>query len=662
MPERGHHCVVDRLTVARLLLLLLILGNIALFGWLSVLRHESFGSSAMDLGYTDQMVWNTLRGRFLEFSTYQNAPIDLPLDQFRRTDTLLAYHVELLLVPISLLYLVWSSPLCLLLLQAVVVSVGAYPAFELARQHLDSLFAGLAFALLYLLAPGVEGALLSDFHAVSLTASLLLFAVYFAFRRRYAAYFVVLVLAMLAKEDVPVLTFGLGAYLLLVRRERKVGLITMAVSLAWFVLCMWVILPAFNGLGQSPFLHRLAVFGPTLKESVAAAVREPALVLRWLVQPDIVTYLGGLLASAGYLSLLNPQLLTVAAPLVAVNVFSTWSWTYSGGDHYSAAIMPFVFVSSILGVGSVASWLGKRFDLPYSRATVALCMAVLAIGLWQHHRFGVSPVARTFHPPQVTAHHKLGKELIQQIPPQAAVSSQANLYPHVSQREKAYLFPAVNDAEYILLDVTSSAYPITPRELYIAVQRLLREQEFGVLAAADGYLLLGRGRGTRYAGQLPDSFYTFARSGEHPTSVPVSARFGEVLELVGYDYAILNVVNQHQLPATVTTYWRALEPLKLDYEFALFFTRSDGAIVFHYDDPTSSDVWYPPHQWAVGEVVRVQTPVLDIGRLNDVLVAVISPGKGAWAAEDRVQVSSSGPDRKAVDGNTLLRLFSFQRS
>jgi hypothetical protein len=469
----------------------------------------------------------------------------------------------------------------------------------------------------------------------------------------------VLVLAMLAKEDIPVLAAGLGAYLMLVRGERRVGLITMAVGLAWFVLCVWVILPAFNGLGRSPFLHRLAVFAPTLKESIAAAVREPALILRWLARPEIVSYEAGLLASAGFLSLFHPQLLAVAAPLVAVNVFSTWSWTYSGGDHYSAAIMPFVFGSSIYGLAFLASWLARRFELPRSRAVAVLSTGLLAVALWQHHLFGVSPLARTFHPPQVTAHHRLGKELMQQIPPQAAVSAQANLYPHISQREKAYLFPAVNDAQYILLDVNSGAYPLTPGDLHLAAQRVLREQEFGVLSAEDGYLLLGRGRGTSYGGQLPDSFYTFAQSAEHSVPSPVGARFGEVFELVGYDYSILNVVHQHQLPATVTTYWRALEPLKLDYEFALFFTRSDGAIVFHYDDATSTTAWYPTHDWAAGEVVRLQTPVLDVGRYKDVLVAVILPGKDAWSLEDRLQVASGGPDRHPLDGDTVLPLFSF---
>jgi len=658
VPERDDHGISGRLTLARALLLLLILGSVALYGWLSVQRHESFGSSAMDLGYTDQMVWNTLRGRVLEFSTYENAPIDLPLEQFRRTDTLLAYHVELLLVPIALLYLVWSSPLALLLLQVLVVSLGAYAVFELARQRLNSPTAGLAFALAYLLAPGIEGAMLSDFHAVSLTASLLLFALYFAEQRRFGLYFLLLGLAMLAKEDVPVLAVGLGAYLGLVRGQRRVGLITVAMGAGWFAICMWVILPYFNGLGGSPFLDRLALFGPTLRASLVSAVRDPALVLNWLARPEILRYLVGLLASAGFLSLFHPQLLLVAAPLVAVNVFSTWSWTYSGGDHYSAAILPFVFSAAIFGADSLAAWLLRRFGWPRRRVVMALCLCLLAVALWQHHLFGVSPLARTFDPPRITEHHRLGKELIRQIPPQAAVSAQANLYPHVSQRPKAYLFPAVNDAEYILLDVTSPAYPNTPRELYTTVQRLLREGEFGLLAATDGYLLLARGRGTEYSGELPASFYTFVRSDAQTVAHPVRATFGPALELLGYDYTVLNVVHQHHLPATVTTYWRTRQALDLNYRIALFFTRSDGAIVYHYADDSSSTNWYPARHWAVGEVVRLQTPLLEVGRLKDVLVAVFRPGRDPWVVEDRLPVTLREPDLQTYEDGTLLRLFS----
>jgi len=116
----------------------LIVGNMVLYSWLAILRHNTFGSSAMDLGYTDQVLWNTLRGRPFQFSTYQNARIDLPLEKFRRTDSLLGYHVELVLWPISLLYLLYESPITLLVLQAVGIALGAWPAFLLVLIRLCS--------------------------------------------------------------------------------------------------------------------------------------------------------------------------------------------------------------------------------------------------------------------------------------------------------------------------------------------------------------------------------------------------------------------------------------------------------------------------------------------------------------------------------------------
>ncbi len=172
---------VSRLTfhVSRLILCLLILLFTAYFSWLAITRHQMFRSSAMDLGYTTQVVWNTLHGRAFEFSTYQNAPIDLPLEKFKRTDNLLGFHVELLLAPISLLYLIFPDPITLLVLQVIVVGLGALPTFWIARKRLESEWAGLAFAAVYLLAPALNGAILSDFHAVTLTSTLFLFAFYF---------------------------------------------------------------------------------------------------------------------------------------------------------------------------------------------------------------------------------------------------------------------------------------------------------------------------------------------------------------------------------------------------------------------------------------------------------------------------------------------------
>jgi len=256
-----------------------------------------------------------------------------------------------------------------------------------------------------------------------------------------------------------------------------------------------------------------------------------------------------------------------------MNVFSTWSWTYSEGAHYSASIVPFVIVSGIYGLGFLARQFSERWGVPHRRAVNGLAALVLLISGYHHYRIGISPLARGFHPPRITPHHRLAREFMALIPADAPLSAQSSLYPHLAHREKAYFFPAVNDAEYIFLDVTSPPYPIAVEKLHWEVQKLLKSQEFGALAAWDGYLLLKKGLSENLETDLPDEFYTFARADEEAVLHSLRARFADALELVGYDYSILNVIHAHQLPATLTTYWRLLRPLNMDYGFTCFITR-----------------------------------------------------------------------------------------
>ena len=95
---------------------------------------------------------------------------------------------------------------------------------------------------------------------------------------------------------------------------------------------------------------------------------------------------------------------------------------------------------------------------------------------------------------------------------------------------------------------------------------------------------------------------------------------------MGYDADVHNVVTAGQPPATVATYWRALQPLDADYAISFFFTRPDGAIVGSYADATAALSWMPTRAWRPGEIIRVETPILAIGRDLGVLVGVSPPG------------------------------------
>ena len=121
-----------------------------------------------------------------------------------------------------------------------------------------------------------------------------------------------------------------------------------------------------------------------------------------------------------------------------------------------------------------------------------LVLWVLGFALLGQRLYGYLPGSGNAMALEVTDHHRHSQAVFDQIPPDAGVSAQDRLNPHVAGRETVYIFPRVDDADYVLLDVTASAWPQHPNDLKQSVDDL-RQNGFGVVAADDGYLLLGRG-------------------------------------------------------------------------------------------------------------------------------------------------------------------------
>src|SRR6059058_3739582 len=132
---------------------LLILATVAYAVEMShqaILRYATFKATAFDLGNMDQVLWNTIHGRFFQFT---NQAID-----WYGPPTRLALHFEPILLPLSLLYLFHADPRILLVFQTIVLAIGALPVFLLTRKHLPQwpLLAAV-MAVAYLLMPALLG-------------------------------------------------------------------------------------------------------------------------------------------------------------------------------------------------------------------------------------------------------------------------------------------------------------------------------------------------------------------------------------------------------------------------------------------------------------------------------------------------------------------------
>jgi len=657
--------------LAHVVVALLIVTYIAIFGTLSLRRHQNLRTNALDLGYTDQAVWNTLHGRPFRFSTYLDADFDLdiPIQDFQQPDVLLGYHVEPILAPISLLYLLHDGPETLLWLQTVALALGAIPVYLLARhryaapnrKHLAS-WLPVAFVVVYLLSPSLEAANLSDFHAVALSPVLLLSAFYCLENDRPWGFVAFAFLAAITKEEVGLLIGMVGLWAAVVRRRRMLGLGVAAAGLGWSLLCFTVIMPYFSGLGHSAFWVRYGQFGESAADVVLNLFRQPGLFVDWLRRPEVARYLRDMWLSSGGLAILYPPVLLLALPSLAINTFSSFDWMRSGGGHYSATIVPILVIAAIYGVAWAADRVGNWKFGKLSSGTRFVTTSLLLVGLGlsvalvHHNHAGISPLSRRYALEPVSEHARRAEPMIERVnglPPDVSISVGSNLYPHVAHRERVYLFPTVSDARFILLDVTGPASPIGTGGQRQIVRELLEYGQFGITASDHGFLLLERDL-DEY--RLSPTFHQVFLAGDSIPQMPVGADFAGLLRLEGFDRTVRPVVRVESV-VEIVTYWRALAPLEREYRLVFFFWDEQGHLLRIQPEEQALH-WYPTWYWEPGQLIKVALPPLPVGDMAHVGVALLLPGAGDREIEGRLMPirSSGGQPLSLWEQDTIVEL------
>lgn len=654
------------------LLILAMAGYAAFFSVQLFLHYYSFGSRSLDLGNMDQAIWNTLHGRPFHQTNQPGATNRLSL------------HVEPILWPISLLYLIYSGPEILFLFQSIIVALGALPVFALARFKLRSDTLALIFALVYLMFPAIQGATLLDFHAVTLAPTFLLAAFYMLETRRSGLFALFAILAAACKEDMTLLVMMLGFYALFINRQYRLGLLTVALCAAWAFVAVFVIPPAFAGT-ENIHWDRYGHLGDSPLNIVLNFFLQPQLVLGHLQKVQALDYLRLLLMPTAFTALLNPVTLLLALPSLGINLLSSFSPMQRANSLiYAAPVVPSILISSIYGVANLkrmgrAAWANNRM----AKGTLAsvthhaprttqlfngfVGLLILAFSLGYHSFYGYFPWGGQFRGwEEVTAHHRRAERIFAQIPPEAALSAHDRLNPHVSQRQTLYIFDRIEDADHIVLDITEDSWPLHPVELRYKVDQFL-EGDFGIVDAFDGYLLLAKNR-PDLPKELPPAFFDFARVPDPATfqpQFPAAVTFDDKLKLLGYDLG--TGAHEEQLP-TVTLYWQALEPLEQNYQLWPFFIDRQGRLIEDTSErPLVTLLWYPTSHWSPGEIVLTRTLPWPLGDEFTLAVGVVG-GQGAktgggWAdPKQRLDITEADENLYLFENKTWARLGTFQRT
>jgi uncharacterized membrane protein len=626
---------------------------IVTFTWLAILRHASFNSSGFDLGIYDQVVWNTLHGRpFFYTSTGQ------PLLH-------LSNHADPILALVAPLYLIHSGPETLLFLQAAAIGLGGLPLFWLGRQKLESDIAGLGLLLAYLLFPSLEVVTLWDFHPPALAVGFLMYAFYFLVRRKAGWFLFFAILAMACKEHIPLVVAFMGVYAILMVRDWRLGALTILLSLGYFIAVMYWIIPSQSVTGQHLFLGFYSDLGDSPLEIVGTALTRPDLVVQNLWQPAKLAYLRDILAPFALLPLAGLPVLLIGLPALAINLLSSNPAMYdASGGQYAADVAPWLAWGALYGAFTLRHGVGRLRPGAQPWLSTAIALPLLVVSIAWHLFHGYSPLALS--PPrwELDDHDRLAERFLTQIPPDAPISAQGKLYPHLSDRMIAYQFPDVHDAEYILLDVTRDSWPIHPNDLKARVQELLDSREYGVLDAADGYILLHRGLASR---ALPDAFYDFARVERAIPQYPLNVEFGEELRLLGFDLMDdpqrTELDNLRREQVGVRLYWQTQRSIERDVRLNPFFLNPQGELIEDTQQrPLIAQLWYPPQQWRPGEIIATETLPWGLGQRWSLAVGVLAGSDwGDWNQRLKARVIESSGSARRFEAATWVRLASFER-
>ena len=249
---------------AELVLATMILTYMVVFGKLTWLQQSNYGTFDFDLGVFDQEIWLAAH--------HWNALITI-----RGTD-MWANHVNPVVYLLVPFYWIGAGSHFLLLVQTFAFAIAAVPLWQLTNDRISDPWWALVVPFAWLLYPAVQWMTSWPFQPEYLAVPALIWAYWFADKHRWVWYWIAVALVLATKEDAALPIIALGI-LLAARRQTKVGALTCSVAIAWFLICIKVIMPAAAG-GAAPFFaSQFPTLGSSFGQMLYNSVRHPSLIL-----------------------------------------------------------------------------------------------------------------------------------------------------------------------------------------------------------------------------------------------------------------------------------------------------------------------------------------------------------------------------------------------
>lgn len=362
----------------------------------------------------------------------------------------------------------------LLVAQFLGLSAAILGVYLYAKLVLGACRLALAAAALLVLYPTYQYIQLNEFEMLRFCIPLLILTFWALESGRVKLYWPLLIASLLVREEVGITVAMLGVYtVLFMPARRRIGAMTAAAGLLYFLVVFRVVMPSFRTAGANEYVaaYWLGDLGRTIPQVVVGIVTRPGLVIKAIAQPVKLANLFMYLLPLSLVPLAGGWVLLIGAGNVALNLLSNSVEHTSYFLYYLSPAIPFVFVALVKGVKRLGAWLEHASplrDTQASGADAVLC-GVFAGALVANLFFGPSPISFQFwfrgyklaplrtlnfnyREYEVTRHDRELKRVLAAVPIQAVVSAEQHLLPPLADRAGLRVFPDLAGADWVVID------------------------------------------------------------------------------------------------------------------------------------------------------------------------------------------------------------------
>jgi uncharacterized membrane protein len=361
----------------------------------------------------------------------------------------LGTHADFFLILLVPLYFLFPSAWTLLILQAIVVGIGAVVIYLLNQKMNGNKLYSLLFGLLFLLNPSVIRSSIYDFHAVVLATTFLLLGWYCLIKKNGWGMIIWCVLAGITKEQVWLITGMMSVYYAWRYKDYTKGI---SFALVSFFLCFFLISVAIPHANNAPHfaLEYYSDYGSGTSGILKGVFTHPGQILQTITDQERRDFLWQLFSPLSIFPLAAPFFLMFMSPELFAYLVSNNHNMHVLYYQYTATVTPFIFIAAIYGFSFVWKYL-KRLQINH-----IFVIPFFILGFFFAYRYSPFPLSREPQTDMFASFSSDNREMhafLKTIPNSATVSASNNLGAHLANREHLYIFPLGYDiSDYVLVD------------------------------------------------------------------------------------------------------------------------------------------------------------------------------------------------------------------